>query len=125
MPIVPLVPGAASRPGRYVANKWPLEHGERVPPHLRAGCHEPIADARTLDLADGCRVHDDTDYACLLRYGQKWRGAAARALEEASCWSREHTTAEITEFPPADEARAHERRPPNAALTDSRTGLRL
>jgi hypothetical protein len=83
----------------HMVNRWHMEHGERVPPHLCAGCREPIADARTLDLADGCRVHDDAESECLLKYGQRWRGAAARALEAAGCPSRESMSAQITEFP--------------------------
>jgi hypothetical protein len=82
-----------------VINLWHMRHGERIPPHLCAGCREPMGHAAALDLMDGCRVHDDAEYECLLRYGQRWRGTAERALEAAGCWSKEHVTAQIAEFP--------------------------
>jgi hypothetical protein len=82
-----------------IMNAWHMKHGERIPPHLCAGCRKPIGNAKALDLMDGCRVHDDTEYECLLRYGQHWRGEAARALEAAGCPGRGHASAQIAEFP--------------------------
>ena len=61
-------------------NRWHMGHGERVPPHLCAGCRQPVAKAATLDLIDSCRVHDATGHDCLIRWGERWRGAATRAL---------------------------------------------
>jgi hypothetical protein len=62
-----------------IANRWHMQHGERVPHWQCAGCHEPIGDLEDLVLADGQRVHFET-LNCLLRYGERWRGAATRAL---------------------------------------------
>jgi hypothetical protein len=60
-------------------NRWHMEHGERVPPDLCAGCRRPIGDAEALDLIDRCRVHfKNSD--CLIRHGERWRVAATRAL---------------------------------------------
>lgn len=58
---------------------WHKEHGERIPKHLCAGCLEPIDSGAVLMLADGCRVHL-RDLDCVIAYGKRWRGAAARAL---------------------------------------------
>jgi hypothetical protein len=57
-----------------------MEHGERLPPHLCAGCRRPIGEAAALDLIDGNRVHDSDGYACLIPYGERWRSTASRAL---------------------------------------------
>jgi hypothetical protein len=63
---------------------WHLAHGERIPRHLCAGCRRPILPGETaLDLADTNRVHfphGADGYACLIRYGQRWRRAAREAL---------------------------------------------
>jgi hypothetical protein len=62
-------------------NRWHLaHHGERVPRHLCAGCRRPIDEAPALDLIDGCRVHDAAGHDCVIRWGERWRGAATRAL---------------------------------------------
>ena len=61
-------------------NRWHMEHGERVPRQLCAGCWRPIGN-QALELIDGCRVHSD-GYDCLIRWGERWRGAATRALVE-------------------------------------------
>src|SRR5258708_2726269 len=60
-------------------NRWHRLHGERLPEWQCAGCGEPIARPPTLDLADGNRTHLDR-LDCLIRYGERWRGAATRAL---------------------------------------------
>jgi hypothetical protein len=60
-------------------NRWHLEHGERVPVDICAGCRRPIAAAEALDLIDGCRVHFG-EIDCLIRHGTRWRAAATRAL---------------------------------------------
>ena len=36
--------------------------------------------APALDLIDGCRVHDAAGHDCLIRWGERWRDAASRAL---------------------------------------------
>jgi hypothetical protein len=63
---------------------WHLEHGERVPPELCAGCRKPIAatDA-ALDLADTNRVHLTGGYDCLTQHCERWRKAARAALAGA------------------------------------------
>jgi hypothetical protein len=70
--------------------RWHIEHGERVPAYLCAGCRRPIGEGEVLDMIDGNRVHNN---ACLIRHGDRWRDAATRALEEvgvrlAKCRSR-------------------------------------
>jgi hypothetical protein len=60
--------------------RWLMTHGERVPRHLCAGCRRPVGDADALDLIDGNRVHDAAGHDCLIRWGERWRGAATRAL---------------------------------------------
>jgi hypothetical protein len=65
---------------RELQNRWHMERGERVPPHLCAGCRRPIGDALALDLIDGNRVHRDAENSCLIRHGERWRNAASRAL---------------------------------------------
>jgi hypothetical protein len=59
--------------------RWHMQHGERVPRELCAGCRRSIGIARALDLIDGCRVHF-TDNDCLIRHGNRWRSAATSAL---------------------------------------------
>jgi hypothetical protein len=55
---------------------WHRLCGERISPRLCAGCLRPIDSTQALDLDDGCRAH----LACVARYGQRWREAAAIAL---------------------------------------------
>jgi hypothetical protein len=59
--------------------RWHMEHGERAPRDLCAGCRRLIGGNPVLDLIDGCRVHAD-GYDCLIRWGERWRAAATRAL---------------------------------------------
>jgi hypothetical protein len=63
-------------------NRWHVEHGERVPRDICAGCRRSIGSAAALDLIDGCRVHLDDENVCLIRHGKRWRAAATRALAE-------------------------------------------
>jgi hypothetical protein len=63
-------------------NRWNIEHGERVSRGVCAGCRRPIGEAPALDLIDGNRVHDTAGHGCLIQYGDRWRGAATRALME-------------------------------------------
>ena len=58
--------------------RWHLDHGERVPRALCAGCRMPIGDSEAMDLADDNRVHLDPDYRCLIAWGEAWRSAARR-----------------------------------------------
>ena len=61
-------------------DRWNLGHGEQVHPEICAGCRLPIGTAEALDLGDGNRVHLADDFDCLRRHGERWRGAATRAL---------------------------------------------
>jgi hypothetical protein len=63
-----------------IQNRWQMEHGERVPRDLCAGCRRPISAPAALDLIDGNRVHLDSNTNCLIRHGERWRAAATRAL---------------------------------------------
>jgi hypothetical protein len=62
--------------------RWHKERGERVSPELCAACRRPIGSAAALSLIDGNRVHDRPDNDCLIRHGNRWRGAATRALTD-------------------------------------------
>lgn len=64
--------------------RWHRLHGERVPEWQCAGCGEPIGGGEALMLSDSNRVHLDQArrFECLIAYGQRWRGAATRALEK-------------------------------------------
>jgi len=65
---------------RELENRWNLAHGERVSPELCAGCRRQIGTEAALDLIDGNRVHDRAGQECLICHGERWRGAAKRAL---------------------------------------------
>jgi hypothetical protein len=58
---------------------WHMACGERTPRSECAGCGEPISGRRSLELPDGARVHFD-EFECLIRYGDRWRDAATKAL---------------------------------------------
>jgi len=48
---------------------------------LCAGCRAPIAEGvEKLELADGNTVHLDSDYRCLIAWGDRWRSAAHAAI---------------------------------------------
>jgi hypothetical protein len=59
--------------------RWHRLHGERTPEWQCAGCGAPIGGLPALDLADGNRAHID-NVNCVIRCGERWRGAATRAL---------------------------------------------
>jgi hypothetical protein len=63
----------------HLVVEWYRLHGPRVPEGHCAGCGEAIGGVASMDLQDGNRVHLDK-LDCLLRYGERWRGAATRAL---------------------------------------------
>jgi hypothetical protein len=61
--------------------RWHLDHGERVPRDICAGCRRPIAlGDEVLDLADDNWVHFKDGYECLIRHGQRWRRAAQEVI---------------------------------------------
>jgi hypothetical protein len=61
-------------------NRWHRLHGVLVPASRCAGCGSGIAGTIPIfDMGDGNQVHFDS-LDCLIRYGQRWRGAATRAL---------------------------------------------
>lgn len=62
-------------------NRWHRSHGKRVPSGQCAGCDQPIGGLPSFDLGDGNRVHLER-LGCLIRYGDRWRSAATRALLE-------------------------------------------
>ena len=75
-------------------NRWHLEHGDRIPRDLCAGCRRPIGDAEALDLIDGSRVHLTDTNTCLIQHGNRWRANATRALMAVGL--RPHPTKEQT-----------------------------
>jgi hypothetical protein len=62
-------------------SKWHMTHGERTPRDRCAGCLKPIGDGEeALDHADGTRTHLADGFDCVIAYGDRWRGAAEKAL---------------------------------------------
>jgi hypothetical protein len=82
--------------------RWHLDHGERVPPTLCAGCRRPFSrNCEMLELAEGNRVHlgrgasseplslqdqsktvgPPDGYSCLIAWGERWRWKAREALK--------------------------------------------
>jgi hypothetical protein len=59
--------------------RWHRLYGERIPEWQCAGCGEPIEGLQSFDPGDGSRVHLNK-LGCLICYGERWRGAAGRAL---------------------------------------------
>jgi hypothetical protein len=59
--------------------RWYRHHGERLPEWQCAGCGEPIGGLPAVDCGDGNRVHLGS-LDCIVRFGERWRGAATRAL---------------------------------------------
>jgi hypothetical protein len=62
--------------------RWRRLHGELAPEWQCAGCTEPIGGREALPVDDGNRVHLDDAHGldCIIAYGERWRGAATRAL---------------------------------------------
>jgi hypothetical protein len=64
--------------------RWHLDHGERVPRDICAGCRRPFRSPEVvLDLADDYRVHfppGDNGYDCLIRHGERWRRTAREMI---------------------------------------------
>jgi hypothetical protein len=61
-------------------NRWHLEHSDRVPRDLCAGCRKALGAAKALDLIDGNRVDLGDGNDCLVWHGSRWRAAATQAL---------------------------------------------
>ena len=62
-----------------VENEWHYQHGKRWPTWQCAGCNAPLGGSQALNLPDGNRVHFDP-IDCLIRFGNRWRGDAHKAL---------------------------------------------
>jgi hypothetical protein len=60
-------------------NRWHRLNGRQYLFSRCAGCGEAIGGLPALAFADGNRVHLNM-IDCLIRYGQRWRGDATRAL---------------------------------------------
>jgi len=60
-----------------LVSDWHREHGAPPPEGVCAGCGGPLSGSEAYSLHDGARLHGD---ACLARYGERWRAAAADAL---------------------------------------------
>ena len=63
-----------------IENRWHLQHGDRIPRDLCAGCRRPIGNAEALDMIDGNRVHLTNSNGCLIQHGNRWRASATQAL---------------------------------------------
>jgi hypothetical protein len=58
----------------YINSEDSHPDSEGSPPRICSGCDQPFAPGEeVLDLADGARVHLSAGYACLIRYGERWR----------------------------------------------------
>jgi hypothetical protein len=64
---------------REVEWRWHLEHRERVPAEVCAGCGQLIRADDALHLIDGASVHIK-GHCCRIAYEQRWRAAATREL---------------------------------------------
>jgi hypothetical protein len=62
--------------------RWHRLNRTPTPEWQCAGCDAPIAGQEALGAGDGNRVHLDDAHGldCVIRYGERWRGAATRAL---------------------------------------------
>jgi hypothetical protein len=112
-------------------NRWHMTHGKRVPTALCAGCRRPIGELRDreksdisekrapLDLIDGNRVHDAAAHDCLIRYGERWRGAATRALVAMGL------SAPAEDYDKTTKADPKKLRPGDAAKRRPRASVRL
>jgi hypothetical protein len=60
--------------------RWHLRHGERTPDGMCVGCRQLLDGSKTLALGDGNIIHFE-GLQCLLDFGQRWRDAAAAALQ--------------------------------------------
>ena len=52
----------------------------RLPQVFVLAARQPIGAENVILLIDGNRCHDRAGHACLIRYGTRWRNAAAAAL---------------------------------------------
>jgi hypothetical protein len=80
-----------------MANLWRRRYGGHVAAGMCAGWDMTLGEAPALTLADGTAVHI-TALDCLILYGCRWRGAAARALEAAGIPTPPAIAAEIKEL---------------------------
>jgi hypothetical protein len=62
-----------------LVDRWHLQHGERVPTSICAGCRRQIGNIEALPLCDGARVHI-SNFDCLIQHGRRWRSVAANGL---------------------------------------------
>jgi hypothetical protein len=60
--------------------RWHMAHGAPAVLGVCAGCREPIGNKPLISLIDGNVVHDQRGHACLIRFGEYWRGAARASL---------------------------------------------
>jgi hypothetical protein len=65
---------------RELECRWHLAHSQPAAAGVCAGCGQPMGDQSVILMIDGNRVHDRDGHACLIRYGERWRSTAAKAL---------------------------------------------
>jgi hypothetical protein len=65
---------------RELQCRWHMAHCQPAAAGVCAGCDQPIGNENVIVMLDGNRVHDRNGHACLIRYGQRWRDAATKAL---------------------------------------------
>jgi hypothetical protein len=65
---------------REVEWRWHMAHCKPAAPDICAGCRQPIGAGPQISLIDGNAVHDRHDHACLIRFGEYWRGVARASL---------------------------------------------
>jgi hypothetical protein len=71
---------------RELECRWHMAHCQPAAAGVCAGCHQPLGNEDVILLLDRNRVHNRDGHACLIRYGERWRDAAAKALIALGLW---------------------------------------
>jgi hypothetical protein len=72
--------GAERLAWREVEWRWHMAHCKPTAPGICAGCRQPFSGRPLISLIDGNVVHERRDHACLIRFGEYWRGVARASL---------------------------------------------
>jgi len=92
---------AEARAWNQVAVRWYHRHGTRTSGGLCAGCGKTLGiEGGILLLPHGERAHADGRYACIRRYGRRWKRQAAIALAAIGIPTPSEIAVEIKEGSP-------------------------